>query len=347
VSELDLSDTFRTPRAFVARRRVHIRGIALGTQLAYIAGMRALVADDDRTTAAIVAKVLIDAGLTEVDIAEDGAAAWTMLNALQPPSLAVIDWTMPGLDGLELCRRVRNSLRLSSMYVLLLTAHERREDLIAGLNAGADDYMTKPVDLDELRARIRVGMRVVSLQENLAERVTALRRAHNRLQEMASTDALTELYSRRWWFDMATTEFSRSRRYDRDLSVLIIDLDHFKRVNDRFGHETGDAVLRTFAALLRRECRQSDIIGRLGGEEFAIALPETSVAQAQTLAARLTEGCRSISVSTPLGDVRWSCSVGVTQVRDDDQEIDGVLRRADTALYEAKRAGRDRWRNAA
>jgi diguanylate cyclase (GGDEF)-like protein len=309
--------------------------------------MRALVADDDRATAAIIAKALMDAGLTEVDIAQDGAAAWDMLNALQPPSLAVVDWTMPGIDGIELCQRVRSSLRLSTMYILLVTARERREDLITALNAGADDYMTKPLDVEELRARVRVGMRVVALQENLAERVTALRRAHDRLEEMASTDALTALYSRRWWFDMAATEFSRSRRYDRDLSVLILDLDHFKRVNDRFGHETGDTVLRTFADLLRRECRQSDIVGRLGGEEFAVALPETSVAQAQTLAARLTEGCRSASLSTPDGEVRWSCSIGVTQVRDDDQDIDGVLRRADVALYDAKRAGRDRWCNAA
>src|ERR1041384_1335740 len=164
---------------------------------------------------------------------------------------------------------------------------------------------------------------------------------------MASTDALTEVYTRRWWFDMAATEFSRSRRYDRALSVLILDLDHFKRVNDRFGHETGDSVLRAFGDLLRRECRQADVIGRLRGVEVASALPQTSIVQAQTLAERLTEGCRAMSVNAPLGDVRCSCSIGMTQVRDDDQDVDGVLRRADAALYEAKRDGRDRWRNAA
>ena len=308
--------------------------------------MRALVADDDRTTAAVVAKALRDWGL-EVDVASDGAEAWHQLNALAAPSLAVVDWTMPEIDGIELCRRVRASARLSTMYMLLLTARERRTDLIAGLDAGADDYMVKPVDLDELRARVHVGMRIASLQESLAQRVTDLRHAHDRLKELASTDALTQLFSRRWWFDMAVTEFVRSRRYNRELSVLVIDLDHFKRINDRFGHETGDMVLRVFSDMLRRVCRQSDLVGRLGGEEFALVLPETTVAQAQSLAERLTKACRTLAVDTGAGAVHWSCSIGVADIRSDDQDLDGVLRRADTALYAAKRAGRDRWSPAA
>jgi two-component system cell cycle response regulator len=280
-------------------------------------------------------------------VAYDGAVAWQHLNAIDPPAIAVIDWTMPKIDGPELCRRVRATSRLATMYILLLTARDRRADLIAGLDAGADDYMTKPVDLDELRARIHVGLRVASLQQNLSQRVADLRRAHDRLTEMASTDALTQLYSRRWWFDMASTEFARCRRYGGDLSVLLVDLDHFKGVNDRFGHEAGDNVLRAFADLLRRECRQSDIIGRHGGEEFALALTETSLADAQTVASRLTEGCRALAL--PAGDesIRWSCSIGIADIREEDADIDAVLRRADTALYGAKRAGRDRWAHAA
>lgn len=308
--------------------------------------MRALIADDDQTTAAMVANALQVWGL-EVTVAHDGAAAWQRMNAIDPPAIAVLDWTMPHLDGPDLCKRVRETWRLASMYILLLTARDSRADRLAGLEAGADDYMTKPVDLEELRVRIQVGRRVAQLQQDLSRRIADLRRAHDRLKEMASTDALTHLYSRRWWFDMAGNEFARSRRHGNPLTVLLVDLDHFKSVNDRFGHETGDNVLKAFAELLRCECRQTDIVGRVGGEEFALALPETSIAQAQTVAARLTDGCRALSL--PAGDesIHWSCSIGLTAARDDDADLDAVLRRADAALYEAKRAGRDRWTNAA
>ena len=317
-----------------------------GRPLAETESVRALVADDDRTTTTIVANALRGWGLT-VDVAHDGAAAWQRLNAIDAPGIAVIDWTMPKLDGPELCRRVRATPRLNALYMLLLTARDQRADLIAGLDAGADDYMTKPVDVDELRARVHVGLRVASLQQNLAGRVAELRRAHDRLQEMASTDALTNLYSRRWWFDLAGTEFARARRHGGPLSVLIADLDRFKGINDRFGHDAGDRVLRTFADLLRRDCRQTDIIGRIGGEEFALALPETTIAQAQTLAGRLTDGCRALAV--PVGDesIAWSCSIGVTERHEDDAEIDSALRRADAALYQVKREGRDGWAVAA
>jgi two-component system cell cycle response regulator len=308
--------------------------------------VRALVADDDPTTTAVVANALRVWGL-EVDVAHDGAAAWQRMNAIDPPAIAILDRSMPHIDGLDLCRRVRETWRLASMYILLLTAADRRVDLLTGLEAGADDYMTKPVDLEELRVRVQVGRRVASLHKDLSRNIADLRRAHDRLKEMASTDALTHLYSRRWWFDMAGNEFARSRRYGSRLSVLIVDLDHFKSVNDRYGHETGDNVLKAFAELLRRECRQTDIVGRVGGEEFALALPETSIAQAETVASRLTDGCRALSLPAGEDSIHWSCSIGLTDTRDDDADLDAVLRRADAALYEAKRAGRDRWTNAA
>jgi diguanylate cyclase (GGDEF)-like protein len=308
--------------------------------------VRALIADDDRATTAIVANALRGWGL-DVDVTYDGASAWQRLNSVDPPAIAVIDWTMPELDGPELCRRVRMTPRLSAMYILLLTARDRRVDLIEGLDAGADDYMTKPVDVDELRARVHVGRRVATLQSDLARRVADLRRAHDRLQQMASTDALTHLYSRRWWFDLARTEFARARRYGGNLSLLVLDLDHFKSINDRFGHDIGDRVLCRFADLLRRTCRQSDIVGRLGGEEFALGLPETSVSQAQSLASRLTDGCRALTLPVGEESVQWSCSIGVTELREEDPDVDAVLRRADAALYEAKRRGRNGWAVAA
>jgi len=308
--------------------------------------MRALVADDDRPTTVIVENALRVWGL-EVDVVHDGAAAWQRMNAIDPPAIAVLDWTMPHLDGLDLCRRVRETWRLASMYILLLTAHDRRNDLLTGLEAGADDYMTKPVDLEELRVRIQVGRRVASLQRDLSRRIAELRRAHDRLKEMASTDALTHLYSRRWWFDMAGNEFARSHHHNNTLTILVTNLNHFKSVNDQFNHKTNDNILKTFTELLHHKYHQTNIIGHIGGEEFALALPETSIAQAQTVASRLTDGCRALSLPAGEESIHWSCSIGLTDARDADADLDAVLRRADAALYQAKRAGRDRWTNAA
>jgi diguanylate cyclase (GGDEF)-like protein len=308
--------------------------------------MRTLVADDDPITATIVSATLGRAGM-DVTVAHDGDVAWQQLNSVQPPALAILDWMMPNIDGLELCRRIRSTTRLAGMYVILVTGRDSREDLIAGLEAGADDYMTKPIDVTELKARVSVGIRVARLQQNLTRNVSELCATRDRLARLASTDALTGVYSRRWWFDLAEKEFSRSRRYDRMFSLLMADLDWFKRINDAYGHEAGDRVLNQFGTMLRKTCRDSDVIGRIGGEEFALLLPETTAEAAQNLATRVTEACRSIVVEASAGEVHCSCSVGVTEVRPDDERLDSVLTRADQALYAAKRAGRNQWSFAA
>jgi two-component system, cell cycle response regulator len=307
--------------------------------------MRALVADDDRITTAILVRALNSWGI-ETTVAHDGDEAWASLNAGPAPQILIADWMMPGLDGIELCRRIREHATLATTYVMLLTAKSARVDLVAGLDAGADDYMTKPIDTEELRARVQVGVRVATLQRRLAEQVAELQAARDHLARIASTDVLTELYSRRGWFEIAATEFSRSRRYNRAVSLLIVDLDFFKRVNDTYGHDAGDRVLQTFAALLRLECRQSDVVGRIGGEEFAVLLPETSLRSAQRLAGRIAAACRSLKVATAVGEVTCTCSIGISDLRPDDFTIDDVIRRADVALYEAKRSGRNCWKAA-
>jgi diguanylate cyclase (GGDEF)-like protein len=304
--------------------------------------MRVLVADDDRMTTTILATALKRWGAS-VTIAHDGLAAWEALQSANAPSIAVVDWMMPGLDGTELCRLARQDAKLASLYMILLTGRDTRTDLVAGLDSGADDYMVKPIDTEELRARLQVGVRVARLQGRLAERVTELQSARDHLARLVSTDVLTELFSRRYWFDLAATEFSRSRRYDRTFGLLVIDLDFFKQVNDTFGHDSGDLLLRRFAEMLRLECRQSDIIGRLGGEEFAMLVPETSLCDAQLIAQRIVHACRTLSLRTTAGEVTCTCSVGVSALRADDVQLDSVLRRADAALYEAKRRGRDCW----
>ena len=302
--------------------------------------MRALIADDDRGTTAILSKQL-QRWQVEVAVAHDGMAAWNVLNDGQAPSLALIDWMMPGVDGPELCRRIRATPALSHLYVIMLTGRDSRADMVMGLDAGADDYIVKPFDAEELRARVHTGIRVATLQERLAERVAELQAARDELARLASTDALTGLFCRRQWFDLATIELNRSRRYDQPFSLLMADLDYFKRVNDTYGHGVGDEVLKRFAGILQTECRGSDIMGRLGGEEFAVLLPQTSLRDAQDVARRIVESCRSVTVSSPAGDVKFSCSIGATEASTTDPSLESVLERADRALYQAKRNGRD------
>jgi two-component system cell cycle response regulator len=306
--------------------------------------MRAVIADDDPVTMAILSRAL---QRWEIDVtpAADGARAWDLLTAAPLPDLAIIDWMMPGIDGIELCQRIRRDPRLAGMYVLLLTGRGSRADLVAGLDAGADDYMVKPIDTEELRARVQVGIRVATLQARLADRVADLQTASTELTRLVSTDVLTDLCSRRAWFERAAAEFSRSRRYDRDFAILLIDLDLFKQVNDTFGHDVGDRLLRGVADRLKAECRQSDIIGRLGGEEFALLTPETTAADAERIASRIREECGRVVIATPQGEVRCSCSIGVSALTQQDDDVEAVLRRADAALYEAKRSGRNCWRS--
>ena len=200
---------------------------------------------------------------------------------------------------------------------------------------------------EELRARLQVGIRVATLQTRLAEQVKDLQEARDGLTRLVSTDVLTEVHSRRAWFERGGAEFSRFQRYDRPFSVLVLDLDFFKRVNDAFGHDAGDTLLRRFADMLRAESRLSDVVGRLGGEEFALLAPETSLAAAAGMAQRIREACQRLVVTVPAGDIRCSCSIGIAEVAPGDEGIEHVLRRADAALYEAKRGGRDCWRSQA
>ena len=307
--------------------------------------MRALIADDDRGTTAVLSKTLQRWGM-DIAVANDGNAAWELLRSGEGPSLAIIDWMMPGLDGPALCRRIRGDAGLSHMYVILLTGRDQRADVVAGLDAGAVAYVVTPFDVDELRERVHVGLRVLTLQERLAERIAELQIAKDDMNKAVSTDALTQVASRRRWLEAASVEFSRFQRYDRPLGIVMADLDFFKRVNDTFGHDIGDTVLRQFSDILRAQCRQSDLVGRMGGEEFCVLLPEASVEAAEEVARRIVETCHTASVSSLKGPVAFTCSIGVTEAWPVDQSIDDVLRRADRALYAAKQNGRNRCESA-
>lgn len=283
-----------------------------------------LVADDDG-----VARTLLRATLQrwgyDVRVARDGLEARDHLESDSPPCLAILDWMMPGIDGPELCRRVRSRAGPYT-YLLLLTARTAKADLVSGLDAGADDYIQKPFDHSELQARLRVGQRIVSLEEELRLR--------------ASRDSLTGLWSRGALLDLLPREAARSRRARTTLALAMADLDHFKRVNDTWGHLAGDAVLRECGRRMQACVRPYDLVGRYGGEEVLLVLPQCDAQSAQIVAERV----RATVGATPVqwGDVRIgvSVSIGLTLLSE-DAEITSALERADAALYRAKAAGRN------
>jgi two-component system, chemotaxis family, response regulator WspR len=280
------------------------------------------------------------------------------------PTVILQDLIMPDVDGLTLVSRYRTDSTTRNIPIIVLSSKEDPVIKRDAFRGGANDYLVKLPDKVELVARIRLHSKAYlnqiqrdeayrNLSESqrhlvvsnnaLAERIGELQAVRDELSRMVSTDSLTGLCSRRRWFELAAVEFTRCRRYGRPLAFLMTDLDFFKRINDTYGHDAGDEVIRQFARVLRDACRQSDVAGRIGGEEFAMLLPETPAGGAKEVARRIVAACRELDISTPAGHVRCSCSVGVAEATEVDGTIEGVLRRADSALYDAKQAGRDGW----
>ena len=266
--------------------------------------MKILIADDS-----IVSRHLLEATFRkwgyEVAVACDGAEALELLQKEDAPALTILDWMMPGMTGLEVCRRIRERAREPYTYILLLTSKSQKEDLIEGMEAGADDYITKPFDQNELQVRLRAGTRLVDLQAELLS-------AREALREQATRDSLTRLWNRSSIFDILCRELARAQRERTPVGVVIVDLDHFKSINDNYGHFAGDAVLCEAARRMQNGIRQYDSIGRYGGEEFLILLPgcdeEASYAQAERLRKQLAQ----IQMSLQESSVRVSASFGVT-----------------------------------
>jgi diguanylate cyclase (GGDEF)-like protein len=297
--------------------------------------MKVLVADDSATIRAVLRASLSGWGFDVLE-ATNGQQAWEQLQAADAPSLALIDWEMPGVEGVELCRRVRarEAEGAPYTYVLLLTARRGRHDIVAGMEAGADDYVVKPFDQHELRVRLRAGRRIVDLQAELF-----------RLQEMfraqSRTDPLTGCLNRRGITERLMAEISFAQRDRRPLGVAVLDMDHFKRINDTHGHAVGDGVLQELVHRLGGSTRASDSFGRIGGEEFLILWPGLSVESSRVAADRV----RQIMERTPFQidevTIKATVSLGVTTTMGDDSQ-DAIIERADQALYAAKAAGRNR-----
>jgi two-component system, cell cycle response regulator len=269
-------------------------------------------------------------------MASDGEEAWQILQRDDAPRLVILDWMMPGMTGLEICRLVRARAPEPYIYMLLLTSKSHREDLIEGMEAGADDYITKPFDQHELKVRLRAGTRLVELQAELFT-------AREALREQATKDWLTKLWNRSSILEILMRELARSEREVCPVSVALLDLDHFKTVNDTQGHFAGDCVLRETAIRMNDSVRQYDSIGRYGGEEFLIVLPGCDLSGALSQAERLCARIANAPIATGANEARLSASIGVTTgLPGQKATAEALIRRADEALYLAKRKGRNR-----
>jgi diguanylate cyclase (GGDEF)-like protein len=272
----------------------------------------------------------------EVCQASDGLEALAALRSPSPPQLAVLDWVMPGLDGLRLCRAIRGESSELYTYIILLTAKDSADEVVEGLDSGADDFVAKPVDQEVLGARLRSGQRVIELQEQLIA-------ARERLREQATHDSLTGLWNRGSILEIMNNEIARCTRERRDLGVIMCDLDHFKRINDTYGHLAGDLVLHYAAQRLAGAVRSYDYVGRYGGEEFLIVLPDCAPAQTLEIAERLRTAMCSRPVEYQGELIPISVSVGaVAQTPHGLMPVSDLLLHADDCLLEAKRSGRNR-----
>lgn len=297
--------------------------------------MRVLIADDDMISRSVVKALLTKWGY-EVLEAEDGNQAWDILKEKDSPRLVLIDWMMPGMDGLELSRRLRQLDDNTYHYVILLTGRNSKEDIIDGLDAGADDYITKPFVAQELKVRLRVGSRILALQQSLQE-------ALEKQSYQARHDPLTGILNHREILNSLEKEINRSERQGNSLAVIMGDLDYLKKVNDTYGHVAGDAVLVEVANRMRHNIRTYDSIGRYGGEEFLLVLPNCAAQEAMLIANRILDNISKEPVmfnSTPI-PITISLGLAVKEVGEILATAD-LVQAADTALYQAKKNGRNR-----
>jgi two-component system cell cycle response regulator len=297
--------------------------------------MRILVAEDDRVTRKLLESYLKKWG-HEVVACSDGQEAWSILQGEEAPRLAILDWMMPKMSGVEACRNVRDLNGNHYIYLILLTSRNGKEDVVKGLEAGADDYIVKPFDPNELKVRVRAAVRMVRLQEELSAALTAS-------EFRASHDPLTGLWNRGAILEILKKEITRSKRQKTPLSVVMTDIDHFKQINDQFGHLVGDDVLREVTRKLSSSVRPYDSIGRYGGEEFLVVIPGCNNEEAYRLADRVRRVFSTELTSTSERDLAVTLSFGVAEAYSTlDSSADEIIRIADQALYRAKEKGRNR-----
>jgi len=295
---------------------------------------RVLIVDDDDLVRARLAALLRMSNF-EVEVAGSGEEALRILSSA-PCQIVLTDWQMPDMDGLALCRYVRTACYESYIYVVMLTVRDAKQDVLTGLAAGADDYVFKGTPVEEILARIEIGRRITHVEQSL-------RTSNRENRRLAITDPLTSAHNLRYLMKNLPKELARCRRYGHPLAVLSCDIDDFKQVNDRYGHQAGDLVLQAFVARSTSCLRKtSDWLARIGGDEFVIVLPETTLAGATSVARKLRRQLAAQPVATNTGMVAFMASVGVTALEPENvpsgpAAVDELLHRADQNLYASKR----------
>jgi len=298
--------------------------------------LKILIADDSEITRLMLYHKLSEWGY-EIEVANDGEEAWEILCQENPPTLAIIDWMMPNMDGITLCKKIRENIKEPYIYMIILTMRNKKNDLIESMEAGADDFISKPFDADVLKVRLRAGIRILDLHN-------ALISAREELRIQATYDQLTALFNRRAIMDMFNREISRASRESSPIGVLMVDVDHFKKINDNYGHPAGDIVLKEAANRMKDSVRTYDSVGRFGGEEFLVILPKCGMNEVMIVAERLKKSISSQNFDLDNESIKVTISIGATNIIPDSIKIDQdfIIQLVDTALYKAKKNGRDR-----
>jgi two-component system cell cycle response regulator len=291
------------------------------------------IVDDDAAIRRLLKLFLHRAGYETIECTTGEEARTELLS--RPWDIAVLDRRLPDLDGVVLAQEIKASPEMRSRYIVMLTGDDEQEDKIQGLELGADDYITKPFQYPELLARIRAGKRIVDLQNELLE-------SNRRLEQLSITDGLTKLHNHRHFQDALARAFEESQRYERPLSLAMIDIDFFKKINDTYGHAAGDDVLKKVAALYSSSVRSTDLVARYGGEEFAVMMPETALDDGIAFAEKIRQMIEETPIETQAGTVRATVSLGVASVPQSRiHTAKELIIAADKALYRAKKNGRN------
>ena len=295
--------------------------------------MKILIVEDEVISRRMVKKYLLDAG-HEVVEAEDGQSAWELFQN-EPFHFVITDWVMPRLDGPELVKKIRSSGQKSYTYIIMLTAMDNKDNVVFGLESGVDEYLTKPFNGRELVARVSSGMRILKLEEQLMQ-------ARQQMEVLAMRDGLTGLFNRRAIEEYAESEFNITERKKHPLSIVMLDIDHFKKVNDRFGHKAGDYALQQVAKILKEDLRSYDRVGRWGGEEFMLILPDTHLDDALIVAERIRVKIAETKITLESGEAfSIHISLGVACTSGQSTTLTKLIDSADQAMYQAKQSGRN------